>query len=61
MIRLKGQDWRVVSKAEYVAAERAAGFRGHGQDPVEPVTSKFTGRALEGLTTYVYEGKGVPA
>lgn len=52
MIRLKGRDWRVVTKAEYIAAERAAGFYGHGPDPVEPVTSQFTGRALEGLTLF---------
>lgn len=59
MIRLKGREWRVVTKAEYVAAERAAGFFGHGPNPTEPVTSKFTGRALEGLT--VFKEEEVPA
>jgi hypothetical protein len=38
-----GQNWRAATKAEYVAAERAAGFNNTLGQPDEPATSAFGG------------------
>lgn len=48
MIRVKGREWRVVSKQEYIAAERATGIHGHVTIDPEPMMPAFTGRVLEG-------------
>lgn len=44
-------DWEQVSKRQYVAAERAAGYRNTAEDNDEPATRDFHGRGIEGRTT----------
>jgi hypothetical protein len=42
------REWREVSKEEYVAAERRAGFHNTLGQPREPATSSFSTNGLEG-------------
>lgn len=40
--------WDEVSKADYVAAERNAGFHNTLGQPEEPATSAFSGKGMNG-------------
>lgn len=42
--------WDEVSKADYVAAERNAGFHNTLGQPEEPATSAFSGKGMNGRT-----------
>lgn len=52
----RGSDkWRSATKAEYVAAERSAGFRNTLGQPDEPATSAFAG-TVAGVPTRGEQG-----
>lgn len=52
-LRNETTDWREVTKAEYVQAERAAGFHNTLGQPHEPATHSFSAASVHGRTEYV--------
>jgi hypothetical protein len=49
----KDEAWEEVTKTEFVAAERAAGFHNTMGRPDEPATGGFSGHGVSGRVRYV--------
>lgn len=47
------EPWEEVTKAEFVAGERAAGFHNTMGQPDEPATAGFGGHGVSGRVQYV--------
>lgn len=50
--------WEEVTKEDWVAAERAEGFRNTMGQPKEPATSSFSGKVYEGKRSYMFDNPG---
>ena len=50
--------WRQVSKREFVAAERRAGFYNTLGQPNEPATSAFSNAGIQGRQGFLHNEKG---
>jgi hypothetical protein len=51
--------WKEVTKEEFVAAEREAGFHNTmGEPPNEPATSSFSGKGIEGRQGFLHVEPG---
>jgi len=49
------REWKEVTKAQYVAAERRAGFVNTQGQPDEPATSSFSGGGIEGRQGFLHD------
>lgn len=52
----RGETWTQATKAEYVAAERSAGFHNTLGQPEEPATSSWSSGGCAGRMAFLHQG-----